>query len=754
MKKFYLLTVVCFTFVSFVSGTEIRLGSPVRESEMRTFFPVIDGEDRYIIADVQDYAERGYLLKTDMRTGKTVKISNPPEVIQDDSFGAMVTRDRHFFYSQGNVVLSCNLRDNSWRVWGKIDPETYYYFAFAEGEDGTVWCGGYPRTKLLSINRQTGKVTDHGRLDPKEAYLTSLAQDDKGFVYGAIAQARRGLVAFHPATGEKRQLLPDNLRKNGRLYVYRGTDGAVYTTVDGKPARLYNGTLEWGKRGPRDLNVHSATYLAVGNKQFPDGTSMLLYDTGNRRMTMRLPDRSLRHYDLTEHSGGTKLSGKTLTADGKLFTASGHPMHLASADLKSGKLHDFGPIPYVAGGTFTVMRTAPDGRIYAGQYAGGGLWVYDPALPWMHPGISKPLFGKCDPLELAQSFQAPAGGRCVRLNQPDVVLFGGTKWQEKKFTVQKAGKYFVNVMFLKCSAYGEVALQVNGKELGTVQTNSPTVGFTPVLSFPVDLNAGENSFQIRCTGKPSLAGMVGFEIGLADRSAEIGTIRENPRSLGFWINETGQPRGLAVSADNRKVYLGGLAGYGLSGGKLIEYDIASGKSLIRDVLAPGESVEELEWLDNGLLVIATTIRAQGGGYVIAKHAAVKLYDPQSGKIVAEKQLEGERLIGSAIPWQGMIAAVGEKGKLYLLDAGTLELKRTVLLRTFGNMCSTQTPLLTGPDGELYLFASRSIWRMNDPAGEPECILKSLDRKITSGAVYYDGKVYFYRSHEISAIRVK
>ncbi len=735
------------------AAAEQSLGTPVRSSEMRTFFPIADGDDRYIIADVQDYAERGYLLKTNLKTGKTEKLDNPASVIQDDSFGAMVTGDRHFFYSQGNVVLSCDLRDPAWKVWGRLDKETSYYFAFTEGPDGRIWCGGYPKTKLLSIDRQTGKVTDHGRLDPKEAYLTSLAFDDKNWLYGTIAQTRRGIVAFSPATGEKRQLLPDDLRKNGRLYVYAGKDGAVYAAVDGKTAKLCNGTLTWvSAPAPRKPDFYSTTYLAIRNKKFPDGTEVLQYDSTNCRIILRKPDGKLQTILLPAHSGGTKLSGKTLTADGKLFMASGHPMHLASADLKTGKLHDYGPIPYIAGGTFTIMRTAPDGKIYAGQYAGGGLWVFDPAKPWVHPGISKPLFGKNDPLELSLSFRSPQGTRCLQLSCPDVILFRGLGDQEKTFRVDKPGRYFINLQFLTTSAYGEVTLKVDGKVLAAVQTNSRTVGFTPVLSYPVDLDQGNHTFSISCTGKPAMAGLAGFEISQVEQAARFpGKIDSNPRNLGLWINETGQPRGLAVSPDNRKILLGGLAGYGLSGGKLINYDIPSGTAQVRDILDKGESVEELEWLDNGKVAIATTIRAQGGGYVIARNAAVKLYNPKTGKIEASRHFEGTRQIGSVIQWQGMLAAVGDLGRLYLLDPVTLELKREVKVYMASTVTITQTPMIIAPSGKLYIFAARGILELAAPDAEPRCIFRSPDRKITSGAACYGGNLYFIRSHELTSI---
>ena len=105
----YILLMICAGFAGNVFAEPASIGTPVRSSEMRTFFPIEDAGERYIVADVQDYAERGYLLKTCLKTGKTVKLDNPQNVIQDDSFGAMVTKDRHFFYSQGNIVLSCNL---------------------------------------------------------------------------------------------------------------------------------------------------------------------------------------------------------------------------------------------------------------------------------------------------------------------------------------------------------------------------------------------------------------------------------------------------------------------------------------------------------------------------------------------------------------------------------------------------------------------------------------------------------------------
>ena len=99
----------------------------------------------------------------------------------------------------------------------------------------------------------------------------------------------------------------------------------------------------------------------------------------------------------------------------------------------------------------------------------------------------------------------------------------------------------------------------------------------------------------------------------------------------------------------------------------------------------------------------------------------------------------------------MLAAVGDLGRLYLLDPVSLEIKRTVKVYMAGTVTITQTPMLTDPSGRLYIVASRGILELADPAAEPRCILRSPQRKITSGAACYDGKLYFIRSHELSAI---
>jgi len=101
----------------------------------------------------------------------------------------------------------------------------------ATGPDGVFWVGSYPATYLTSLDPRDDTIANHGRLaeDPREKYVASTAVSDDNVVYCALGMHHAEVWAYHPDTGAKRQILPDELTAlNGYFHLRLCEDGRVY----------------------------------------------------------------------------------------------------------------------------------------------------------------------------------------------------------------------------------------------------------------------------------------------------------------------------------------------------------------------------------------------------------------------------------------------------------------------------------------------------------------------------------------------
>lgn len=727
------------------------LGTPIRSAELRSFFPVLEPDGRrYVVADVQDYGPTGYLLLTDFATGKTEQLSNPPGVVQDDSFGALLTGDRHYFYSQAAVVLSCDLNRRQWRVWGKLDPDTRYYFAMIEGEGDWLYLGGYPKCNLLALNRRSGEVRNFGRMDPEQYYILNLARDDQGWVYCGIGFARRNLVAFHPETGKRRDLLPEQARTNGRVDVYTGKDGAAYAVNDQQYYRLRGGKAEPVKERGERRPDYTGRYLAF-DKNFADGTEVVLYDLENRDLAWRDGERKIRHQPLEFRSGGTQTIGNVMLPDGTIYLSGAHPMHLGKIDGKDGKMHDYGFVPAIGGGCFTVMAAAPNGLIYGGQYAGGRLWVFDPKQPWFLPGMSVPLWNRRDAVELAAAFRS-RNGTCKRLLQPDVIYFHGER-HELDFDAPQAGEYLIRLLLLKMPEYGEVAIDVDGREVRRIDCHlEQGLEYSPVIAIREKLTAGKHTLAMRGVGGSKVWGLAALDIAPLAPGAKSDTVLPpvNPRVIGQWAREMGQPRALEISPDGQFGYMTGLGAYGLSGGSLVRVKLADGAFQRFDVLPSGQSGASL-LLDGARLLVGMTVRTQGGGKVTAVYPEVLELDAVNGRVLRRQSLPEGRSIGALRFWQGRLAALTDRA-LFLLHPTTLAIEGRIDLAPAGLLTLTRKPLLGGPEGPLWVLSTNGIWEVAGPEGQ--AVLRYRSPTKISGGIGVRGQwLYFVRAHEVARMKL-
>ena len=177
-------------------------------------------------------------------------------------------------------------------------------------------------------------------------------------------------------------------------------------------------------------------------------------------------------------------------------------------------------------------------------------------------------------------------------------------------------------------------------------------------------------------------------------------------------------------------------------------DLRDGSSRLLGLFKPGESGSTLLALPDGDVLVGTTIRTQGGGYVTANDPALYRLRWPEGKVVADVSFPGGHTVAALTLWKNFLAVLTQK-TLYLLDPVTLDIMRRVDLSALGYITITRTAMLRSPDDRLFLIASRGLWELPDPQAEPVRLLESQDR-ITGGLGVYDRQLFYILSHEIRA----
>jgi len=365
-------------------------GVAAKVAEMRGLVTTVTGDGRcLVICTTFDYGDRGYILVTDVDSGETKQHFCPPDVPRGAPFGSLMARNGKFYTTQGRWLLEFDPAEGEWTFKGKPAGNVSAYLCFTQGPAGMIWTGGASKTELISFNPVTREMKSHGLLDPKEHYLSYLAVGRAGWVYAGIGTARLNIIAYHPRTGEKRRLIPDNEREQGTARVFATKDGAVLGRAGKRYYRLLEGRATPIKRS------EAASVISVGDihyggrlARFPDGRRVSEYDLETGTITVEDPktkEKKSIHFDYV--SGGALITSLAEGPNGVVYVSSCHPMHLAALDTRTWQLDDRGRIPLVGGGNFCSMACSGNTLIGA-EYAGGRLWAYDVAKPW-EPGASR-----------------------------------------------------------------------------------------------------------------------------------------------------------------------------------------------------------------------------------------------------------------------------------------------------------------------------------------------------------------------------
>lgn len=360
------------------------VAAPVAESRGVVVTQNAQGHN-LVVACSLDYSPRGWLLVTDIDTGATEQCYFPEGVPNSPPYASLLSQNGRFYTAAGQVLLEFDPSSRRWLFHGIPQSQAGCFVgeAFADGPEGLIYGGTYPNCHLISFDPQTKAMKDYGRMDPQEHYFSHLAFDQAGWAYCGIGTARFNIVAFHPQTGERRQIVPEENRKLGTARVYRGTDGKVYGNAGEQWFQLWEGKAV--SIAPEAAAPPAPTgQIGWGNTRgtFPDGRKLRNYNLPERWLEVEEPTTGeVKRLTFDYRSEGAGITSLVAGPDGKVYGSTAHPMHFFAYSPAEKSLQDWGPVARIGGGNICAMDVQGP-YVVGAAYSGGWLYLYDTTQPW------------------------------------------------------------------------------------------------------------------------------------------------------------------------------------------------------------------------------------------------------------------------------------------------------------------------------------------------------------------------------------
>jgi len=696
--------------------TDYGVGANVAESRGVVVTQTADGRS-LVITNTYDESPISYVLVTDIDSGETKQYSCPKDVHNSPAYGSLMHSNGKFYTTQGSIFMELDPVAGEWTFHATGSPIGSAYIGFTEGLDGTVWAGSVYQTGLISFNPQTRELRDYGRMDDEEKYLNTLATDDKGWVYCGIGTARCNIVAFNPATGERRSLVPEDKRVQGSGNVYPTADGAAAGSASGQYYRLYDGQatpIERSAAAP-PRSVYNIGWGQAGGT-FPDGRRLVTYRLPDKWLDVQDPKTGeTKRVEFDYQSGGVLITSMGEGPNGVVYGSTCHPMHLLKLDTNSKTMEDMGPIPQVGGGNFCAIACQGN-TVIGAQYSAGALWAYDVTKPWDPQGKRETLGISAQELMAASECK---DGHFTYLAGHDVAFLCGDKFGAEgtfRLTAPAADKYYLYILPYQSERYCTVQFLFDGKEIGEpyVATYKDTkVGALQAYG-PFDLQAGEHRLTVRTLetkGQEPWCAIVAADLSQEKRDSLIVETAPNPRVLAKWHDDICRPRTALAHPDGKHVMMAGYAGYGLCGGGIGIYNLETDEELLltadKDLL-PGHSCITLKALPNGDLVGGTSVGAPGGGHMTATEGELFIVDWKTKKLTFHMvPVPGDgNIISIQVANDGLVYGVSGGSTFFVFDPNSKQVVHSESFSEYGG--PPRHALQLGPDGNLYAMMSKAI----------------------------------------------
>jgi len=232
----------------------------------------------------------------------------------------------------------------------------------------------------------------------------------------------------------------------------------------------------------------------------------------------------------------------------------------------------------------------------------------------------------------------------------------------------------------------------------------------------------------------------------------VATERDNPSSNPILHSECGtvinRPHGLLPFPDGRTVVLAGTPGYGLTGGGLLIWDVASRSHTLLEHtdLLPQHSTMSLAPLADGNLLGGTTVGAGTGGEEKATQAELYILDMETKSLVWHEVVfpDIHEYTDLCLLPDGKVLGVADQRRFFIFDPQTRSVVHEQDLEPdFGPTTSQQGPrvFVTLPDGRVFILLRKGIAEV-DLAGYAIRLLAESPVGVGPGGDYLDGRIYF------------
>ena len=478
-----------------------------------------------------------------------------------------------------------------------------------QASDGMVYAGSYPNAHVYSYDPRTGATVDLGAPVPGQTVLYGFRPGADGRIYGGT-YPNAHVFSYSPAEG---------FRDYGPMYP--GEQYVIDVAVD--PAR----NVLWAAIGTHGHLIR--VDLTTGEKRdiWPEamrGDTRYPYDinlVGGKLFVKR--GTSLEGLVLDPDTGDVLASGFTMSSRGTSTLAlDGRTVYFTSGtqlwryDLPTdtfGPALDTAGKPVVAGGP-AIGWGFIDGKVYAaiGNYQGDALW-YDPATG------------------AYERYVLPFPPQALDINN---------------ISAGPDGRIYTN-------------LYINGN-LSVLD---------PATGQPTNIGRIGQADGFGWHNGKMYQGIYGPASVLEYDPTQPYKQGTNPREL-FRLQPEGQTRPVAFAAAGSKLYVGSTPDYGLWGGALTVYDLATGARTTHRNIVADQGIIALA-VRGDKLWVGTTINGGGGTEPKAREAKVFTADLATGEKIAEyTPVPGADSITSLVVGpDDMIWGLAD-GELFILDPAT------------------------------------------------------------------------------------